>query len=72
MTILVETLFRDEDDDDKVSSGDVDGSIGGKLDVIIVDADGEIVLVSELTVGGNGFGIGFSTGLVKPSWISCT
>jgi hypothetical protein len=27
--------------------------------------------VSKLTVGGKGFGIGFSTGFVKPSFISC-
>ena len=31
-----------------------------------------VVEVSEPTVGGSGLGIGFSTGLVNPSFISCT
>lgn len=46
-------------------------------DGVIVLADGESVRgvgnsVLDDTVGGNGFGIGFSTGLVIPSFISCT
>lgn len=28
--------------------------------------------MSMLIVGGNGFGMGFSTGFVRPSFISCT
>ena len=79
---LIGRLFinDDEDEDNMASSGEVEGSIGGRLDNELVDMadgvtdEGEILFTvsSGPTVGGSGFGMGFSTGFVKPSFISWT
>lgn len=83
---LIGKLLSDDDEEDVIaSSDDVEGSIGGKLDdgesvnatelvelVEAVEEDAVVALTGSLgpTVGGNGLGIGFSTGFVKPSFIS--
>ena len=53
------------------------GSITGEEDdgsvvVGVMGFNEEASAIRLLIVGGKGFGIGFSTGFVKPSFISCT
>lgn len=76
---LIGWLFNDDEDEDIIgSSGEVEGSIGAKLGNELVDGvvtgEGGILLTASAgpTVGGKGLGMGFSTGFVKPSFISCT